>query len=79
VDTNISEKHTVSIFQTSALKMEAVCFSETLVSSPHGVATQKTNIDIFTTIRTSDFNINIDQKLMCPILIPVRPGFLGPS
>jgi hypothetical protein len=29
VDTNVSEKHTVSIF-SSAVKMETVCFSETL-------------------------------------------------
>jgi hypothetical protein len=34
-DTNVSEKHTrtICIFNTSALKMEAECFSETLVSA----------------------------------------------
>jgi hypothetical protein len=40
VDTDVSEKHI-------ALKMEAVC------PSPHVVATQKTNIDIFTAVRAS--------------------------
>jgi hypothetical protein len=33
----------------------AVCSSETSVSvSPHGVTTQKTNIDAFTAVRTSN-------------------------
>jgi hypothetical protein len=40
----------------TALKMEASCFSKTLVSptSPQSVTTQKTNIDIFTAVRTSN-------------------------
>jgi hypothetical protein len=35
--------------------METVYFSETLVSTynPHGFVTQKTNIDLFTVVRTS--------------------------
>jgi hypothetical protein len=40
VDTNLSEEHFFS-----ALKMEALCSTETLPSSPHGVTTQKNNID----------------------------------
>jgi hypothetical protein len=36
-------------------EMQAVCFSETSVStcSPHGVTTQKTNIDIISAVRNS--------------------------
>jgi hypothetical protein len=39
-----------------ALKMEAIYASETLISStsPHGVTTQKTNIDILVPVRTSN-------------------------
>jgi hypothetical protein len=35
--------------------METVSFSETLyvATSPHGVTTQKTNIDIFTAVKVS--------------------------
>jgi hypothetical protein len=42
--------------------MEALCFSETLVStiSPEGVITQRINADVFTTARTS----NITGKIM---------------
>jgi hypothetical protein len=38
------------------LNMEAVCFSTTLVctSSPHGITTQNTNINIYTAKTTSD-------------------------
>jgi hypothetical protein len=45
----------VSIFKSS-LKMEAVCFSETLVStykSP-SVTTQKTNIDMYINVSISE-------------------------
>jgi hypothetical protein len=41
----------------SGLMMKAVCFSEMLVftyKSTRGVKTQKTNIDIFTSLRTSN-------------------------
>jgi hypothetical protein len=46
------------------LKMETVCFFETLVSiylptSPHGVTTQNNNIDIFTAVRTSHLVISL--------------------
>jgi hypothetical protein len=48
VVTNVSEEHTASIFSimTSALKMEAICFTETLVTSyrTNGISTQKTNM-----------------------------------
>jgi hypothetical protein len=39
-----------------ALKIELNVLTKRwyLPSSPHGVATQKTNIDIFTPVRTSD-------------------------
>jgi hypothetical protein len=45
---------TYYIFRTSALKMEAVWPSESLVSiyKTQGVTTQKTNIDIFTAVIT---------------------------
>jgi hypothetical protein len=44
-----------TVFSPKDLKMEAVCSFETLESaSPHGVTTQKTNIDIFTAVRTSN-------------------------
>jgi hypothetical protein len=54
VDTNVSEEHTVFIFRAE----DAVCSSETLVSVHKSTwrTTQKTNIDIFTAVRTSDLN-----------------------
>jgi hypothetical protein len=47
----VSEERTASVFSPE----DAVHSSEALVSNyyPHGVKTQKTNIDIFTAVRTS--------------------------
>jgi hypothetical protein len=44
----------VLVFWALALKIETVCLSKTMISitRPHGVTTQKTNINIFTTMRT---------------------------
>jgi hypothetical protein len=52
MDFVVSEKHTSPF---SALKMEAVCSSERVVSTYKSTwcTTQKTNIDIFTAMRTS--------------------------
>jgi hypothetical protein len=47
IDTIVSEKHTVSIFRTSALKTNNVHFSETLVSW-----LRRAISDIFTATRT---------------------------
>jgi hypothetical protein len=53
--TNVSEKQTASI--ASALKIEAVCSTEPLVTtSPHGIKTQKTKIDIATASPTLEHN-----------------------
>jgi hypothetical protein len=43
----------------SALKMKTACSSEMLYppTSPHCVTTQKTNIDILTTVRTSNLKL----------------------
>jgi hypothetical protein len=32
-----------------------------LLASPHGLTTQKTDIDIFTAVRTSNLNNNVDH------------------
>jgi hypothetical protein len=44
------------LLQSSALDLEAVCSSETLISfkSQHDVTAQKTNIDIPTAVRTQN-------------------------
>jgi hypothetical protein len=48
-------KQTLNSGQNIALKMQAVCSSETLVSTykSHGSTTQKIKIDIFVAVRTS--------------------------
>jgi hypothetical protein len=57
---NVKEKYTKERLETVfwGVKLEALCSTETLImrlpTSPHGVTTQKTNIDIFTIDRTSD-------------------------
>jgi hypothetical protein len=50
IDTNVLEEHTAS------LMMGALCYSETLVSigKSNDVPTQKTNIDSFTAVRSSN-------------------------
>jgi hypothetical protein len=67
VDANVSENHTVSIFRAEEISTfwrNILIFSEEdgdsvspkrwyLPRSSHSVATQKTNINIFTAVRTS--------------------------
>jgi hypothetical protein len=48
VDTNVSEEHIAFIFRAVPPKRWY------LSTSPYGVTTQKTNIDIFTAVRTSN-------------------------
>jgi hypothetical protein len=49
----------VPLIFTSTLKIEAVCSSETLVIhlQVHRTTTQKTNLDIFTVVRTSVLDV----------------------
>jgi hypothetical protein len=66
VDTDVSEEHSFSILglktniddknDDSVVKMEAVYSSETLISTYKSTRRyyQKTNIDIFTAVRTSN-------------------------
>jgi hypothetical protein len=58
VDTNVSEEFTITLFSPE----NGDCVSpklEYLPASPHGVATQKTNIDIFTAVRTSNLTTEV--------------------
>jgi hypothetical protein len=80
VDTRVSQYYSASSFGNEYLKMGTVCSYETLVSScPHGVTNQKTNIDIFTAVRSSRLiqiyrhNVSIHSKVQivreCLVLV----------
>jgi hypothetical protein len=57
VDTNVSEKHTVTIFRAEDGDSIYVSSKRWYLSvGPHGVTTQKTDINIITAVRASNFS-----------------------
>lgn len=58
--------------RSSTLNMETACFCETryLLASPRGVTTQKANIEISTTVRTS--HLTAAKRLACSLFVPLH-------
>jgi hypothetical protein len=71
---NFSSVSTVSIFRAGVLKTKTVCSSGTLVqvgTCPHGVTTQKTNIDIFIAVWKVGFTSEYCIVLLATIWVLV--------